>query len=115
MNQNHEFQAERVQGHDVQQGSNFKAEHKFQQCALQQSSHRQHAQGFQMQEQSQRRQHHQQTFQQASSNQRYRFEQKRRQNSGVVDVGGDQGEGGGCLLTPCIKKGNRASGQQAMY
>ena len=85
VNQNHDFQAERVQGHNIQQGSNFKAEQKFQQSALQQSSHRQHAQGFQMQEQSQRRQHHQQTFQQASSNQRYRFEQNRRQDSGPQD------------------------------
>ena len=40
VNQSHEIQAERAQGHNVQQISNFKAEQKNQQSALQQISHR---------------------------------------------------------------------------
>ena len=80
LNQSHEIQAERAQGHNVQQVSNFKAEQNVQQSAFQQSSH---AQEFQ--QQTQRRQHHQQTFQQASSNPRYRFEQNRRQDLGPQD------------------------------
>ena len=78
VNQSHEVQAERAQGHNVQQVSNFKAEQNVQQSALQQISH---AQGFQMQQQTQRRQHHQQ----ALSNPRYRFEENRRQDLGPQD------------------------------